>query len=115
MNVNNSPNINNAAELYKTADLPNSTDVQETRQTAKAAAAGAGTASSGASTSDGVHLDDVHLSELVRSLRSLASDSPERQSRIEQLARTAANGSYKVDPQATADAIIHDATSSASA
>ena len=54
--------------------------------------------------------DDVHLSELVRSLRSLASDSPERQSRIEQLARTYANGSYSVDAQATAGAIIKDAT-----
>jgi len=54
--------------------------------------------------------DDVHLSELVRSLRSLASDSPERQDRIEQLARSYANGSYSVDAQATAAAIIKDAT-----
>ena len=54
--------------------------------------------------------DDVHLSELVRSLRSLASDSPERQSQIEQLARSYASGSYSVDAQATAGAIIDDAT-----
>lgn len=54
--------------------------------------------------------DDVHLSELVRSLRSLASDSPERQNRIEQLARSYARGSYSVDAQATAGAIISDAT-----
>jgi len=54
--------------------------------------------------------DDVHLSELVRSLRSLASDSPERQNQIEQIARTYANGSYSVDAQATAGAIIDDAT-----
>ena len=36
--------------------------------------------------------DDVHLSELVRSLRSLAGDSPERQERIEQIARAYAQG-----------------------
>lgn len=53
--------------------------------------------------------DDIHLSELVRSLRSLAADSPERQARIEQLARSYASGSYHVDPQATAAKIIDDA------
>lgn len=52
--------------------------------------------------------DDVHLSELVRSLRSLAADSPERQARLEQIARTYATGAYKVDPQATALKIIDD-------
>ena len=56
--------------------------------------------------------DDVHLSELVRSLRSLASDSPERQAQIEQLTRTYANGNYRVDAGATASAIIGDALSS---
>ena len=54
--------------------------------------------------------DDVHLSELVRSLRSLAAESPERQAKIEQLARAYADGSYRPDPQATAAAMIHDAT-----
>jgi flagellar biosynthesis anti-sigma factor FlgM len=53
--------------------------------------------------------DDVHLSELVRSLRSLAADSPERQARLEQIARAYANGSYQVDAQATAAKIIDDA------
>ena len=53
--------------------------------------------------------DGVHLSELVRSLRSLAADSPERQARIEQLARTYANGTYKVDAQATASKMVDDA------
>ena len=52
--------------------------------------------------------DDVHLSELVRSLRSLAADSPERQERIEQIARAYARGTYKVDAQATASKIIDD-------
>ena len=53
--------------------------------------------------------DDIHLSELVQSLRSLAADSPERQARIEQIARAYADGTYKVDPQATAAKIIDDA------
>jgi flagellar biosynthesis anti-sigma factor FlgM len=52
--------------------------------------------------------DDVHLSELVRSLRSLAADSPERQARIEQIARAYANGTYQVDAEATASKIIDD-------
>jgi flagellar biosynthesis anti-sigma factor FlgM len=56
--------------------------------------------------------DDVHLSELVRSLRSLAADSPERQARLEQIARSVANGTYKVDPKATASKIIDDALES---
>lgn len=53
--------------------------------------------------------DDVHLSELVRSLRSLAADSPERQARLEQIARAYASGNYQVDPQATASKIVDDA------
>ncbi len=53
--------------------------------------------------------DDIHLSELVRSLRSLAADSPERQTRIEQIARAYASGTYEVDASATASGIIDDA------
>jgi flagellar biosynthesis anti-sigma factor FlgM len=53
--------------------------------------------------------DDVHLSELVRSLRSLVPDSPERQERLEQIARAYASGTYKVDAEATAAKIIDDA------
>ncbi len=67
---------------------------------------GAGPA--GASTSPAAG-DDVHLSELVRSLRSLAAESPERQARLEQIARTYANGAYHVDAPATASKIIDDA------
>ncbi|MBV8846619.1 MAG: flagellar biosynthesis anti-sigma factor FlgM [Bryobacterales bacterium] len=54
--------------------------------------------------------DDVQVSELARSLRSLAGDSPDRQAQIEQIARDYANGSYKVDAAATASKIIDDAT-----
>lgn len=53
--------------------------------------------------------EDVHLSELVRSLRALASGSPERQARIEQLARAYANGSYQVNSEEAATRIIDDA------
>ena len=53
--------------------------------------------------------DDVHLSELVRSLRSLVPDSPERQERLEQIARAYASGAYRVDAEATASKIIDDA------
>lgn len=53
--------------------------------------------------------DDIHLSELVRCLRSLAADSPERQARMEQIARSYASGTYRVDAQATASKIIDDA------
>ena len=56
----------------------------------------------------GAASDDVHLSELVRSLRSLVPDSPERQERIEQIARAYANGTYQVDAEATASKIIDD-------
>jgi flagellar biosynthesis anti-sigma factor FlgM len=53
--------------------------------------------------------DDVHLSELVRSLRSLAADSPQRQAKLEEIARTYAKGAYQVDATATASRIIDDA------
>jgi anti-sigma28 factor (negative regulator of flagellin synthesis) len=53
--------------------------------------------------------DDIHLSELVRSLRSLAGDSPERQARIEHIARSYASGAYRVDAQSTASKVIDDA------
>jgi anti-sigma28 factor (negative regulator of flagellin synthesis) len=53
--------------------------------------------------------DDVHLSELVRILRSLASESPERQAHIEQLARTYASGGYQANPEAIAGKIVEDA------
>ena len=54
--------------------------------------------------------DDIHLSGLAQSLRSLAGDSPDRQAQIGQIARDYANGSYKVDAAATASKIIDDAT-----
>ena len=53
--------------------------------------------------------DNVDLSELVRSLRPLASDSPERRAKLEELARMYASGNYTVDAAATAAKIIDGA------
>lgn len=76
---------------------------QETARTGHST--GAGSTQTTVSSSN----DDVHLSELVKSLRSLAADSPERQAKLESLARSYANGSYTVDAGATASKIIDDA------
>lgn len=115
MNVNNYPvplPPGGVADRYKSPDADgvntsgvNTGAVGGPHQTARAAAAAAGTSSStGGSNAN----DDVHLSELVRTLRSLAADSPERQARIEHLARSYASGNYQADPQATADGLIND-------
>jgi hypothetical protein len=52
---------------------------------------------------------DFHLAELVRTLRSLAGDSPERQAKMERLMRAYASGNLQVDAEATASAMIDDA------
>ena len=86
--------------------------INASQPAAKAAAAAAGAAgSAGAGSAN----DDVHLSELVRTLRSLAAESPERQARIEQLARSYISGNYHVDAPATADGIINDSAAGAAA
>jgi anti-sigma28 factor (negative regulator of flagellin synthesis) len=53
--------------------------------------------------------DDVHLSELVRSLRALAADSPEWQAHMEEIARAYADGAYNLDAEALAAKLIDDA------
>jgi len=75
-------------------------------QPAQSAAAGASRTSGQAETSTG---DDVHLSELVRSLRTLAAESPERQAYIDKIAHAYARGEYRADPVATAGKIIDEA------
>jgi flagellar biosynthesis anti-sigma factor FlgM len=64
---------------------------------------------SSAATSKARETEDVDLSELLRSLRSLVSDSPERQAKIETLMVAYANGNLQVDAEATAAAMIDDA------
>lgn len=81
--------------------------IGNTARSQESAWTGQGTRSGG--TSNSVLNDDVHLSELVRSLRSLAAESPERQARLEQIARSYANGAYHPDASATASKIIDDA------
>jgi anti-sigma28 factor (negative regulator of flagellin synthesis) len=53
--------------------------------------------------------EDFHLAELVRNLRLLAADSPERQAKIERLMRAYAAGDLQVDAEATASAMIDEA------
>ncbi len=57
---------------------------------------------------------DFHLAELVRTLRSLAGDSPERQAKIEGLMKAYASGELQVDAEATASAIIDESLSARS-
>jgi flagellar biosynthesis anti-sigma factor FlgM len=94
----------NDPNLASLASLPSSgaNRAQETERAAQSTRLSPPPANAGSS-------DDVHLSELVRSLRSLAANSPERQSRLEQIARSVANGSYKTDAHATASKIVDDA------
>ena len=92
------------------SNLSASSGLQQTGATAQTSAANAGkTNTANTSSASG---DDIHLSELVQSLRSLAADSPERQARLEQIARSYANGSYQVDAEGTASQIIDDAIQS---
>jgi flagellar biosynthesis anti-sigma factor FlgM len=83
-----------------------STGTSGTQETART---GQGSGAGSTQTTSNTSNDDVHLSELVKSLRSLAADSPERQAKLESLARSYANGSYSVDGGATASKIIDDA------
>jgi flagellar biosynthesis anti-sigma factor FlgM len=86
----------------------NSTGASGTQQTSRSGQTARATDASRANST--TPSDDIHLSELVRSLRSLAADSPERQAHIEQIARAYAEGTYKVDPHATAAKMIDDAS-----
>ena len=104
----NDPNLTSLGNA-SLGNTGNTTGAAGTQQTDKAGQNGrAANGANGTTASN----DDVHLSELVRSLRSLAADSPERQAKIEQLARAYANGTYRVDSQATASKIIDDAQES---
>jgi anti-sigma28 factor (negative regulator of flagellin synthesis) len=79
----------------------------------KLSSAGSSTATARARLSD-PYAEDFHLAELLRSLRSLAAESPERQAKIERLMRAYAAGDLQVDAEATASAIIDDAVVSRS-
>jgi len=104
----NDPNLSSvaSAEAAQTQTAQTQAANQAAKTQAAAAAAGASRTPEAAGNTTG---DDVHLSELVRSLRTLAADSPERQAYVDQIAKTYANGSYQLDPNATAGKIIDDA------
>jgi len=93
--------VNDSIQTSLTSTAASGT--QETARTASGSSAGA------TETTPTTSNDDVHLSELVKNLRSLAADSPERQAKLESLARTYANGSYTVDAGVTASKVIDDA------
>jgi flagellar biosynthesis anti-sigma factor FlgM len=100
----NDPNLLGLANTGATSGTTSGVNrAQETAKAGPSTVAGSGPAGS---TGSG---DDVHLSALVRSLRSLAADSPDRQAHIEQIARSYASGSYQVNSQATAGKVISDA------
>ena len=98
MKVNDS-NLPSSASLAASVPSPATTKSQELERAGQSGSQSAGAVSG----------DDVHLSELVRSLRALAADSPERQARLEQIARSYANGTYQPDTGATASKMINDA------
>jgi flagellar biosynthesis anti-sigma factor FlgM len=53
--------------------------------------------------------DGVALSGLAQTLSSLGADSPDRQAKVDALAKAYAQGSYQVNAGATAGGIIQDA------
>jgi flagellar biosynthesis anti-sigma factor FlgM len=54
-------------------------------------------------------IDEIQLSELGKQLRVLASDSPERNQRIQELAKLVESGRYEVDAQDLSRRLIEDA------
>jgi flagellar biosynthesis anti-sigma factor FlgM len=97
MNVNN-PDLYSRASMAS-AGKARPHELERTDQKSQSANGSAGVPASG---------DDMHLSELVRSLRALTADSPERQARIEQLARSYANGTYRMDSEGTASKMVDE-------
>src|SRR5262245_41120595 len=91
----------NPSGVSAAASSPELTRAQEAQRTSAAGRADSTQAGPNAP-------DDVQLSQFVRSLRTLAPDSPERQARLEQIQRSLEDGSYQVNAEATADALIRD-------
>jgi flagellar biosynthesis anti-sigma factor FlgM len=94
----NDPNLGTVAGL-------NSTGVSKAAQTGRpAGASGAATVAAQGDAADG-----VQLSGLAQQLQALSADSPERDAKVESLARTYAQGNYQIDAEATASGMIDDA------
>ena len=92
----NDPNLQGPSGL-------SSTGVSKPAQTGRSAPA------ENAPVQQGDGSDGVQLSGLAQSLRVLEAESPERQSKIDGIAKAYAQGAYQVDAEATASGIIDDA------
>jgi flagellar biosynthesis anti-sigma factor FlgM len=92
----NDPNVQGPGAL-------GSAGVSKPEQTGRAGA-GSRPVAPGGDSSDG-----IELSGLAQTLRSLDVDSPDRQARVDALAKAYAQGNYQVDADATAGGIILDA------
>ncbi len=81
------------------------TSAQQTgRATGATTSGGRGTQATSAAKSD-----QVQLSNLGSSLKSLASDSAERQSKVSQLAATYQTGNYRVNAHAVGKSVVSEA------
>lgn len=83
-----------------------STGVSKSGQTERSAPASRPDAGQSTPNADG---DGVQLSGLAQSLNGLDAESPERDAKVEALAKAYADGTYNVDPDKTAAGIIDDA------
>lgn len=90
------PNLRGAG--LNPADLSKSQPAHADRARSKSGAPPAGDAH-----------DGMQLSGLAAQLSAAAAESPEREARVESLARTHAQGHYAVDPNGLAARIIDDA------
>ncbi len=55
--------------------------------------------------------DEVSISPLAQALQSLRSDSPERQARLEAIAKQVDSGTYRVDSAALSQSLVQNAFS----
>lgn len=83
------------------AGIP-STKMGEAQATGSVARGG----KTGAPVSNGSAGDQVQLSDLASTVRSLASDSPERAARLDRLAHEVQTGRYRVDAQALSTSMV---------
>ena len=85
-------------------------DAKKAEQSQKAAKAQAARAGAGAAPAgESGHNDRVQLSGLAAALRTETSGTPEREAKIDRLAREVESGRYRVDSKAVARRIIDDA------
>lgn len=84
-----------------------STPAQQTGQVAGGSGPGRGTAASRSEFRD----DRVQLSDLSSTLKSLSSDSPEREAKVSRLAEAFRSGKYQANAQQVSQGIMTDAFS----